>query len=41
LNASAARLYGLTAREFGHVVATFPLVDPAERTAAVTAFNGI
>ena len=41
LNAAAARLYGLTAPEFGHVVATFPLVDPAERAAAVTAFRGI
>jgi hypothetical protein len=41
LNAAAARLYGLTAPEFGHVVATFPLVDPAERAAAVTAFHGI
>ena len=41
LNAAAARLYGLTAPEFGHVVATFPLVDPAERAAAVAAFHGI
>jgi hypothetical protein len=41
LNAAAARLYGLTMAEFSHVVSTFPLADPAERAAAVAAFEGI
>jgi hypothetical protein len=39
LNATAARLYGLTGQEFAHVVATFPLVDAAERAAAVAEFE--
>ena len=41
LNAVAARLYGLTAAEFTHVVATFPLVEPHERAAAVAEFRRI
>jgi hypothetical protein len=40
LNAAAARLYGLTAAEFSHVVATFPLADPGERAAAIATFQG-
>lgn len=41
LNAAAARLYALTAAEFTHIVATFPLADAGERAAAITVFRGI
>jgi hypothetical protein len=41
LNAAAARLYGLGEPEFSHVVGTFPLVDPRERTAAIAEFHRI
>ena len=36
--ALAARIYGVTPREFDHVLATFPLVDITAREAAMTAF---
>jgi hypothetical protein len=39
LQALAARIYRLTAAEFAHVLATFPLVDAAERDAAMEAFG--
>lgn len=38
LQGAAARIYGLTAGEFAHVLSTFPLVDKAERDAAMEAF---
>jgi Eco57I restriction-modification methylase len=37
LQASVARLYGLTREEFAHVLSTFPLIDPDERAAALRA----
>lgn len=39
LQAIAARLYGLTEAEFGHVLASFPLVPEGERAAALAAFT--
>jgi hypothetical protein len=36
--ALAARIYGVTAKEFEHVLGTFPLVDIAVREAAMAAF---
>ena len=36
--ALAARIYGVTAKEFQHVLGTFPLVDIAVREAAMAAF---
>jgi hypothetical protein len=39
LQAQAARLYGLTAGEFEHVLGTFPLVPALERRAALEAFR--
>ena len=36
--ALAARIYGVTAQEFEHVLGTFPLVDIAVREAAIAAF---
>ena len=41
LQALVARLYGLTADQFVHVLATFPLVDRAVRDAAAAAFCDI
>jgi hypothetical protein len=38
LQARVARLYGLDAAEFRHVVGTFPLVPIEERDAALSAF---
>jgi hypothetical protein len=39
LQAAAARLYGLSAADFAHVLSAFPLVPEAERRAALTAFE--
>jgi hypothetical protein len=36
--ALAARVYGLTAAEFEHVLGTFPLVDRADRDLALQVF---
>jgi hypothetical protein len=41
LQALAARLYGLSAEEFRHVVGTFPLVPLVERRAAIEAFQDV
>jgi hypothetical protein len=41
LQAGAARLYGLDAEEFGHVLDTFPLVPERRRRAARDAFGQI
>jgi hypothetical protein len=38
LQGLAARIYGLSAEEFRHVLTTFPLVAAADRDAAMTAF---
>lgn len=38
--ALAARIYGLTAAEFTHVLSTFPLVDRKARDSAMAAFVG-
>ena len=38
LQALAARLYGLTAAEFEHVLTTFPLVEPEDRERALRFF---
>ena len=38
LQALAAHVYGLTAREFEHVLTTFPLVDRADRERALQVF---
>jgi hypothetical protein len=38
LNARVARLYQLTADDFAHVLDTFPLIDRADRDAAMEAF---
>ena len=38
--ALAARIYGLTAAEFAHVLRTFPLVDRSARDSAMAAFLG-
>jgi hypothetical protein len=38
LQALAARLYGLDAADFEHVLGTFPLVPQATREAALRAF---
>lgn len=38
LQGAAARVYGLTAGEFAHVLSTFPLIDKTERDAAMEAF---
>jgi hypothetical protein len=40
LQARVARLYELSAEEFGHVLGTFPLVPVEEREAAMAAFCG-
>jgi hypothetical protein len=39
LQAAVAHLYGLDAAAFAHVLATFPLIDPAVRAAALKAFS--
>ena len=39
LQGLAARIYGVTAEEFRHVLDTFPLVDRADREAAMEAFG--
>jgi hypothetical protein len=39
VQALAARLYGLTADEFGHVLTTFPLIDASERRQALEEFR--
>jgi hypothetical protein len=39
LNAVAARLYGLTADQFTHLLATFPLVAPGVREQCVVSFQ--
>jgi hypothetical protein len=39
LHARAARLYGLTAEDFAHVLGTFPLIPDVERDAALRAFE--
>ena len=39
LQGLAARIYGLTTAEFDHVLGTFPLVDRADREAAMEAFS--
>jgi hypothetical protein len=39
VQAQAARCYGLTTQEFAHVLDTFPLVDPSEKTDALEAFG--
>jgi hypothetical protein len=41
LQARVAQLYGLGAGEFAHVLETFPLVEPAERSAALDAFRAL
>jgi hypothetical protein len=41
LQALAAAVYGLSVTEFEHVLATFPLVDPALRAEALTRFVGL
>jgi hypothetical protein len=38
LNAAVARLYGLTERQFSHILDTFPLVDRQERAEALRLF---
>jgi hypothetical protein len=38
LQASVARLYELNEPEFQHVLDTFPLISPAERSAAMRRF---
>jgi len=40
LQAEVARLYGLTRDEFAHVLSTFPLIDAAEREAAMRSAHG-
>jgi len=39
LHAVAARLYGLTAQEFEHILTTFPLIDQSTRKAALQRFT--
>ena len=39
LNAIVAKLYALDAAEFGHVLATFPLIDRSDRDAMMRAFE--
>lgn len=39
LDAMVAHLYGLTDEQFAHVLETFPLVNPAVRTAALNEFS--
>ncbi len=39
LNGAVARLYGLTGRQFGHVLETFPLVEPEDRAEAWRLFT--
>jgi hypothetical protein len=39
LNARVAELYGLTSRQFAHVLDTFPLIPAAERAAALQRFG--
>jgi len=39
LQAAAARLYGLDAEAFAHVLSTFPLVDEDVREASMDAFT--
>ena len=41
LNARVAELYQLTRPEFEHVLATFPLIPEAERSAALKRFAGM
>jgi hypothetical protein len=41
LQALAARLYGLTASDFEHVLSTFPLIAASVRQAALGAFNDL
>ena len=41
LQACAARLYGLNAQQFAHVLESFPLVERAERAAVLAAFYDI
>jgi hypothetical protein len=41
LQAIAARLYGLTAADFEHVLSTFPLIPERVRQAALEKFNGL
>jgi hypothetical protein len=41
LQALAAREYGLDSSQFGHILATFPLVPQADRAAALAAFYDI
>jgi hypothetical protein len=38
LNARVAELYGLSPRQFAHVLDTFPLIAAAERAAALQLF---
>jgi hypothetical protein len=40
LNAIVARLYGLTASRFEHILTTFPLIPSLEREAALKVFTG-
>ena len=39
LAGNALRLYGLDARDFAHVLQTFPLIEPEVRDAALDAFR--
>ena len=39
LNATVAHLYQLTAQEFEHILATFPLVPASERDEAMRQFR--
>ena len=39
LQATAARTYGVSADDFAHIVASFPLVPADEREAAIRAFS--
>jgi hypothetical protein len=39
VQALAARCYGLTEDEFGHVLTTFPLIDPSQRGSALEEFR--
>jgi hypothetical protein len=38
LNAAAAEAYGLSARQFEHVLGTFPLIPASDRQAALRSF---
>jgi hypothetical protein len=41
LQALCARLYGLSTKDFAHVLSTFPLIASSTRQAAISAFNNL